>query len=132
MKREEELLTSVEIGTLCAYYGGLLTEKQREALRLHFDEDDSLGEIAAEAGISRQSVHELVTRSAGKLRHYEETLGLVRKARETAAALRQVNGLIEKAREGAPESTAAILDAASRELSRVISRQEGEENDYGI
>ena len=28
---EDRLLSSVEIGTLCAFYGGLLTERQRQA-----------------------------------------------------------------------------------------------------
>ena len=35
-----------EISTLRAYYGALITEKQNEFLRLHYDEDISLGELA--------------------------------------------------------------------------------------
>ena len=35
-------------------YGGLLTEAQKEALSLYFNEDLSLGEISDIKGISRQ------------------------------------------------------------------------------
>ena len=44
--RPERLEKSVEIGTLCAFYGGLLTQRQQEMLRLYYEEDFSLGEIA--------------------------------------------------------------------------------------
>lgn len=71
----ERLEKSVEIGTLCAYYGGLLTDKQLEALRLHYDEDLSLGEIAGQLGVSRQNVHELITRSTQKLKALRKRAG---------------------------------------------------------
>ena len=45
-----------EISTLRAYYGALITEKQNEWLRLHYDEDISLGEIAELYSVSRQAV----------------------------------------------------------------------------
>ena len=69
--RPERLEKSVEIGTLCAFYGGLLTQRQQEMLRLYYEEDFSLGEIAEQFGVSRQNVHELITRSVQKLRRYE-------------------------------------------------------------
>ena len=64
--RPERLEKSVEIGTLCAFYGGLLTQRQQEMLRLYYEEDFSLGEIAEQFGVSRQNVHELITRSVQK------------------------------------------------------------------
>ena len=36
----------------------------------------SLGEIAQEAGVSRQGVHDMLTRAAGKLFDMEEKLGI--------------------------------------------------------
>ena len=84
---ERRLQQSVELGTLSACYGGLLTDKQREALRLHCDEDLSLGEIAEEMGVSRQNVHELITRSEQKLRRYEAALHLAAQAEKTRAGL---------------------------------------------
>ena len=86
---ERRLLQSVELGTLLACYGGLLTDKQREALRLHCDEDLSLAEIADEMGVSRQNVHELIVRSQQKLRRYESALHLAAQAQSTRAGLAQ-------------------------------------------
>ncbi len=112
----ERLEKSVEIGTLCAFYGGLLTERQLDALRLHYEEDLSLGEIAEELGVSRQNVHELITRSVQKLRRYEEQLGVAARAEETAKWLRHAQELILKNK---PEEAVGVID-------RVILRQEGE------
>ena len=73
--QEARLEASVEMGTLCAFYGGLLTDKQLQAMQLHFDEDLSLGEIARQMNVSRQNVHDLIARSSEKLRACEAALG---------------------------------------------------------
>jgi len=124
----ERLEKSVEIGTLCAFYGGLLTQRQQDALRLHYEEDLSLGEIADELEVSRQNVHELITRSVQKLRRYEEALGAMRRAEETAKVLRQVQSLIGAA-DTAPAEAHATLMEASRLIDRLIRQQEGEDNE---
>ncbi len=56
-------------------YGALLTEHQREACRLHLDEDWSFAELAAELGVSRSAAHDLVRRAVLQLEHYEARLG---------------------------------------------------------
>ena len=56
---QDEISKKVELNWLSAFYGGLLTDKQRQVLTLHCEEDLSLTEIAQEVGISRQGVHEL-------------------------------------------------------------------------
>jgi hypothetical protein len=66
----------VELGTLYACYGGLLTRKQQNAVRLYAGEDHSLSEIAGEMSVSRQNVHELITRAEHKLRKCEDALHL--------------------------------------------------------
>ena len=124
----ERLEKSVEIGTLCAFYGGLLTQRQQDALRLHYEEDLSLGEIADELEVSRQNVHELITRSVQKLRRYEEALGAMRRAEETAKVLRQAQSLISAA-DTAPAEAHAKLMEASRLMDRLIRQQEGEDNE---
>lgn len=121
----ERLEKSVEIGTLCAFYGGLLTERQLDALRLHYEEDLSLGEIAEELGVSRQNVHELITRSAQKLRRYEDALGAARRAEETARQLRQAMALVQSAN-GLDEADKSRLEEAGELIARVIRQQEGE------
>ena len=56
-------------------YGALLTEHQREACRLHLDEDWSFAELAEELGCSRSAAHDLVRRALVQLEHYESKLG---------------------------------------------------------
>ena len=56
-------------------YGALLTEHQREACRLHLDEDWSFAELAVELGVSRSAAHDLVRRAVVQLEHYEHRLG---------------------------------------------------------
>ncbi|HZS13076.1 MAG TPA: sigma factor-like helix-turn-helix DNA-binding protein [Candidatus Dormibacteraeota bacterium] len=56
-------------------YGALLTEHQREACRLHLDEDWSFAELAQELGVSRSAAHDLVRRALVQLEHYEARLG---------------------------------------------------------
>lgn len=72
----DDVNRKVELAWLMAFYGGMLTEKQREVLTLHCEEDLSLGEIAQEAGVSRQGVHDMLTRAAQKLFDMEEKLGV--------------------------------------------------------
>ena len=121
----ERLDKSVEIGTLCAFYGGLLTGRQLDALRLHYEEDLSLGEIAEELGVSRQNVHELITRSVQKLRRYEEALGAAKRAEETAKALREAQRLILEADNASPGAHKQLAEAAQM-IGHIIRQQEGE------
>ena len=74
-------------------YGSLLTEKQQQTLDLIYNEDLSLGEVAAMLKISRQAVFDTQRRSEELLRFYDEKLDLVRRyevekqiVRELAAA----------------------------------------------
>ena len=121
----QRLEKSVEIGTLYAFYGGLLPQRQQDALRLHYEEDLSLGEIADELGVSRQNVHELITRSAQKLRKYEEALGGMQRAAQTARELRKASELLESL-SGLSEMDKSRLQEARMLISRVILKQEGE------
>ncbi len=59
------------------FYGELLTEHQRSVYEDAVYHDLSLGEIAAERGISRQGVHDLLRRCDRSLQEYESKLHLV-------------------------------------------------------
>ena len=64
----------VRIGRLYDHYGTLLTERQQKCLELHFLQDWSLGEIAADLGVSRQAVNDILRRSEETLEEYEKKL----------------------------------------------------------
>ena len=68
-----------EISTLRAYYGGLLTDKQDEMIRLHYDEDMSYGEIAEMFEVSRNAVLDSINKGVKHLENYESALHLVEK-----------------------------------------------------
>ena len=68
----------VYISVLLDTYGSLLTDKQREISRIHYDMDVSLGEIAAEYDISRQAVRDCLLKAEDALRSYEDALGMVK------------------------------------------------------
>ena len=83
----ENLSKKIDLAFLSAFYSGMLTEKQRRVLSLHCEEDLSLGEIADEVGISRQSVHETLTRAAARLTDMENRLGVAARFRKMEAGL---------------------------------------------
>ena len=72
---EEKLIQAY----LYDFYGELLNVRQRNIYEDFYFNDLSLGEIAAEKGISRQGVHDSVKRSVRALESYEEKLHLVGK-----------------------------------------------------
>lgn len=67
------------LNLLYDFYGELLTEKQRDILKMYYQDDFSLNEIGEEFGITRQAVHDLIKRSEKILFHYEEKLLLMDK-----------------------------------------------------
>ncbi len=80
---EQHLQRVVRLGLLLDTYGALLTEKQGRFMRLHYEEDLSFGEIAQEAGVSRQAIHDAVKHAEHSLERYEERLGLLRAREES-------------------------------------------------
>lgn len=83
----------VEQGMLYDFYGELLTAHQRRIYEDVVFNDMSLSEIAAEQGISRQGVHDLVRRCDKTLADYEEKLKLVEKFRQTKKMVEEIRQL---------------------------------------
>ena len=115
---QDEISKKVELNWLSAFYGGLLTDKQRQVLTLHCEEDLSLTEIAQEVGISRQGVHELLTRAARKMFEMEEKL-------HVAARFQRVENGLEKCRammrEGRYDDAERVIDALIRFVGDAVN-----------
>ena len=94
----EEVSRKIELAWLTAFYGGLLTDKQRQVLTLHCEEDLSLGEIAQEAGVSRQGVHDMLTRAAQRLFDMEEKLGMAARFQRMEDGLEKCRTLLKEKR----------------------------------
>lgn len=81
----------VRIGELLDLYGDLLTEKQREFMKLHYADDLSLGEIAREYHVSRQAVHDAVKHAERTLEYYEAHLGYLAHGNRQPALIRNAH-----------------------------------------
>lgn len=105
---------ALEMTLLLDYYGDLLTEKQRTCFDLYYNQDLSLGEIAEEAGISRQGVHDSLARAEAVLTAMEEKTGCIARARAVEQAVQTICLAAEQLREvpGAEELAQVILKAA--------------------
>ncbi|WP_253295443.1 YlxM family DNA-binding protein [Roseburia sp. MSJ-14] len=75
------------------FYGELLTEHQQNIYEDFVLNDLSLSEIAEEAGISRQGVHDLVKRCDKLLEGYEEKLHLLERFMKTKEKITQIRTL---------------------------------------
>lgn len=71
-----------KIGYLLDFYGEILTDKQRDAIDLYYNEDLSLAEIAEHAGITRQGVRDAIKRGEEILIEMEDKLGFAKKLEE--------------------------------------------------
>ncbi len=74
---DERLLEFIELSRLYDRYGGLLSEKSKKIVESYVIYDMSLGETAAETGLSRQGVRDVLVRSHEKLKKIDEVLRLV-------------------------------------------------------
>lgn len=77
----------LRIALLYDLYGALLTAKQQRCLELHYLNDFSLAEIAAEFNVSRQAVHDILRRGEQVLEDYEARLNLAKRYENEQAAM---------------------------------------------
>ena len=106
----------LEQSLLYDFYGELLTEHQKEIYEAVVLNDFSLREVADEAGISRQGVHDLVRRCDRILANYEEKLHLVERfvtAKQLVSEIRTC--LADYARTG-DDSNLHQIDAISQKI----------------
>ena len=114
----DEVSRKIELAWLTAFYGGLLTDKQRQVLSLHCEEDLSLAEIAQEAGVSRQGVHDMLTRTAQRLMDMEEKLGVAARFRRIETGMEKCRALLQEKR----------YDEAERTIESLIRLDQEENN----
>ncbi|MCC8057054.1 sigma factor-like helix-turn-helix DNA-binding protein [Cloacibacillus sp.] len=96
MAEKDSLNQRVRDGLLLDNYGLQLTEKQRMACEMILMQDFSLSEAAETLGVSRQGVHDLITRAREHMEEYEKSFGLI-------ARRQQMEQVLEENRERLPE-----------------------------
>lgn len=106
----------LNITILLDVYGQLLTEKQRFAIDMYYNEDLSLAEIAEEIDISRQGVRESIKQGEKHLLEYEEQLGVVKRFKNISAQLEELDTLLEKVDFEGKDRILEISEKISKEI----------------
>ena len=112
----QDLNRKIDLAFLSAFYGGMLTEKQRRILSLYCEEDLSLGEIAEEVGITRQAAHESLTRASEKLSEMESVLGV-------AERFRKIDSGLENALEALKQKDYSRTEALLKEMLTIETEE---------
>jgi len=91
----DALTKTTRINMLLDFYEELLTEKQQTILSYYYRDDFSLGEIAAEFGISRQAVYDNIKRAQQALVNYEDKLELLARHERTLALTEKLEASLD-------------------------------------
>lgn len=83
-------MEALEMTLLFDYYGDLLTDRQRACLDLRYNHDLSLGEIAAELGVSRQGVYDNINRAETLLHNIEDKTGCVSRSLKIRKSIQEI------------------------------------------
>ncbi len=92
-------MKDLKVSLLLDFYGGVLTDKQLDALELYYNEDLSLAEIAQHTKITRQGVRDSIKRGEAILFELEEKLGFYEKYHDLEDKITNVLNLTENIRD---------------------------------
>lgn len=109
-------MDALQMTLLFDYYGELLTQRQQQCFDMRYNQDLSLAEIAEELQVSRQGVHDNLSRAEALLRNMEEKTGCVRRdlnCRKSAERIRvAAEGLLRSSSSETVALAEEILAAA--------------------
>lgn len=113
---------NLEIANLLDFYGGALTQKQRDVLELYYNEDLSLSEIAENFGITRQGVRDSIKRGEGVLLELEDKVGFAQKYRVMQSSLEEMDRLAQNIEFFNGEASLPSLDIqqSAQQLRQII------------
>jgi Uncharacterized protein conserved in bacteria len=89
-------LKDIKISLLLDFYGDILTDKQREAVELYYNEDLSLSEIAEQTDITRYGIRDRIVKSENILLEMEEKLGLAKRFDDMKIVIDSIINKLEK------------------------------------
>lgn len=97
---------NLQEGVLLDFYGELLTDRQKKALELYYNEDLSLAEIAEDMQVSRQGVRAFIKQGEAHLKEFEEKLGMY----ERFSSISKLSKEAKAAAHGLPESKKKLIE----------------------
>ncbi|MDF2485131.1 MAG: hypothetical protein K0R46_1299 [Herbinix sp.] len=87
----------VILSILYDFYGELLSDHKKQIFEDYILNDLSLSEIAAQQGISRQGVYDIVKRCTQELKEYEIKLSLVSRFQSIKDKLTSIRDIVQEA-----------------------------------
>ena len=114
-------MDATELILLYDYYGDLLTQRQRECFEMRYNQDLSLGEIGQELGISRQGVHDTLSRTEALLCNMEAKTGCVSRDQACRKAAKTI---LDAAKQLRQHSDQTVSDLAQTILSAAQGLEE--------
>ena len=87
---------NLDVAVLLDFYGPMLTDKQRDAIDLYYNQDLSLSEIAEHEHITRQGVRDSIKRGEVFLFELEDKLGMFDSYIETMKVLQEIKYAAER------------------------------------
>lgn len=115
---------NLDVAVLLDFYGSMLTDKQKDAIDLYYNQDLSLGEIAEYENITRQGVRDSIKRGEVFLYELEDKLGMFETYIDTLKTLQEIKYVldrIEKENEACQYSR-AIADNI-RQINEIIRKK---------
>ena len=106
-------MDALEMTLLLDYYGGMLTDKQRDCFDMRYNQDLSLGEIGEALGVSRQAVCDNLTRTEALLRRMEENIGCVRRDQVTRKAVDEILDAAAELQKSSDPTVSPLADRIS-------------------
>ena len=101
-------MDALQMTLLFDYYGELLTDRQRMCFDLRHNQDLSLAEIAQELNVSRQGVHDNLSRAEALLMNMEEKTGCVRRDLQCRKAAREIMEFASKLAENEDQNVSFL------------------------
>lgn len=100
----------VKTAILLDLYGALLTDKQAEALDLYYNEDLSLSEIAENTHVTRQAVHDAISKGERMLLELEEKTHLGKRLALLEGRMETIHTLARDSYQTARETILALSE----------------------
>jgi len=123
LERMDSVDEHVRFAELLDIYGNLLSDRQREYMRLHYAEDLSYGEIAEQSNISRQAVHDAIVHGRESLCRFERELSLLSEPKSEGLNVERIAEIIRRLERIASEDIlydTRRLKEAIRDLKRLV------------
>ena len=108
---------NLRMSYLVDFYGEALDSHTRQIMSAYYDDDLSLGEIAAEEGISRQGVRHIIKRGEEQLLFFEERLGLAAQHERLSLLTGELVALKERLAGSQDTDGADLIDRLIEEIT---------------